>query len=156
MNHRARLLALHALTCVTAFLLCLAGTASGKAALSPEKNASGNFFVAPGFCTGETAPETLQPQWEIGPSPTQTASGRQDWLSPDPIGEAGGLNLYGYVSNNVINFFDPYGLEEKCYKRNDGSIDYGGFTSDLLNEIGKAFSQDVQNPEKNRKQRLVH
>jgi len=34
------------------------------------------------------------------------------WISRDPIGEAGGLNLYGYVSNNPISLFDPLGLAE--------------------------------------------
>lgn len=33
------------------------------------------------------------------------------WLSPDPIREAGGLNLYDYVQNDPINFYDPYGLD---------------------------------------------
>ena len=33
------------------------------------------------------------------------------WLSADPIGEAGGLNLYGYVGGNPVNYRDPLGLE---------------------------------------------
>ncbi|MEZ5327068.1 MAG: RHS repeat-associated core domain-containing protein [Verrucomicrobiales bacterium] len=32
------------------------------------------------------------------------------WLSPDPIGEAGGLNLYGYVGGDPINLLDVLGL----------------------------------------------
>lgn len=32
------------------------------------------------------------------------------WLNRDPIGELGGLNLYGYAGNNPICFVDPFGL----------------------------------------------
>ncbi len=33
----------------------------------------------------------------------------QRWLSRDPIGESGGINLYGFVGNNPANYVDPYG-----------------------------------------------
>ena len=33
------------------------------------------------------------------------------WLSRDPIAENGGINLYAYVGNNPINYWDPLGLE---------------------------------------------
>ncbi len=32
------------------------------------------------------------------------------WISRDPIGERGGVNLYDYVSNNPVQYVDPYGL----------------------------------------------
>lgn len=31
------------------------------------------------------------------------------WLSKDPIGEQGGLNLYGFVHNAPVGTFDPFG-----------------------------------------------
>ena len=31
------------------------------------------------------------------------------WLQPDRIGELGGMNLYGFVSNNPVNLVDPNG-----------------------------------------------
>ena len=34
------------------------------------------------------------------------------WLSRDPIGERGGLNLYGFVGNDGVNRWDYLGLEE--------------------------------------------
>ncbi len=32
------------------------------------------------------------------------------WLSRDPIGERGGLNLYGFVGNHPISWVDPFGV----------------------------------------------
>jgi len=32
------------------------------------------------------------------------------WLSPDPIGLEGGLNLYEFCANNPVSFRDPFGL----------------------------------------------
>jgi len=32
------------------------------------------------------------------------------WLTRDPIGEAGGINLYGFVLNDPVNAVDPLGL----------------------------------------------
>jgi RHS repeat-associated protein len=47
----------------------------------------------------------------------------QRWIQRDPIGEEGGINLYGYVRNNSIRFVDPLGLQ---LLQLDGIIDTAG------------------------------
>jgi RHS repeat-associated protein len=37
------------------------------------------------------------------------------WLSRDPLGEEGGLNLYAYVENDPVNWIDPLGLSNDKY-----------------------------------------
>lgn len=32
------------------------------------------------------------------------------WMNKDPLGEAGGINLYGFLGNNALSFIDSYGL----------------------------------------------
>jgi len=36
------------------------------------------------------------------------------WLNRDPIEEQGGVNLYGFVANDGINFVDKLGLKKEC------------------------------------------
>ena len=60
------------------------------------------------------------------------------WLSRDPIGEDRGWNLYGYVSNNPISLWDPFGLElcEADQERLGSYIDPA--------EAGSAFELGLQ------------
>ncbi len=37
----------------------------------------------------------------------------QRWINQDPIGEAGGINLYGFVGNDPVNRVDPWGLTDE-------------------------------------------
>ena len=37
------------------------------------------------------------------------------WISRDPLGEAGGINLYGFVRNNPVHRYDPLGLAGRTY-----------------------------------------
>lgn len=50
---------------------------------------------------------SIFPNWS---SSDESASGRQRWPNQDPIQEAGGINLYGFVANSPQNGIDPYGL----------------------------------------------
>jgi RHS repeat-associated protein len=45
--------------------------------------------------------------------PYSPSTGR--WLCKDPIGERGGLNLYGFVGNDPIRRIDPFGLDYYVY-----------------------------------------
>jgi RHS repeat-associated protein len=44
------------------------------------------------------------------------------YLRTDPIGLAGGIRLYAYVSNNPITSIDPFGLREWTINRYGGSV----------------------------------
>ncbi len=48
------------------------------------------------------------------------------WLSRDPMGERGGLNLYGYANGNTVNLIDPLGLSWSTFKQGLANGAIGG------------------------------
>ena len=73
------------------------------------KNRVWDFFRLPNETHPANRRQPLQPLRKIGPTAMKTASGIPCWPSRDPIGERGGMNLYGFVGNNGISYVDGDG-----------------------------------------------
>jgi len=62
------------------------------------------------------------------------------WLSRDPIGENGGINLYSYVGGNPVNAVDPKGLDIMVITGGvrDGSLNVFGHVGTAIEGYGMA------------------
>jgi RHS repeat-associated protein len=87
------------------------------APLSPKPGTLPRF----GFSTKYTDPETGLCYY--GYRYYSPAQGR--WLSRDPIGEAGGVNLYGFVGNDPVNGVDSLGLAGYFFGGTGNSLEPG-------------------------------
>jgi len=57
------------------------------------------------------------------------------WPSRDPIGERGGINLYGMVGNNSISWVDILGMAPCLCGCNDETPDLTKFVNDFVNKV---------------------
>ena len=61
------------------------------------------------------------------------------WLSRDPLGEAGGFNLYAYCGNDPVNRHDPLGLdpggESSGYRPAPGWLNRGSASGGLFDAV---------------------
>ncbi len=62
------------------------------------------------------------------------------WLSKDPIGLGGGLNLYAFCGNNTIIFCDPYG---KCGKNSVSDAWWNGAMNGFCDGFGKGLAATI-------------
>ena len=91
------------------------------AAASERRNPTGKSRVWDFFrFSNETHPanrrQPAQPRRKIRPTAMKTVSGIPYWPSRDPIGEEGGVNLYGLVGNDGVKVFDYLGLKRLSMK----------------------------------------
>ena len=74
-----------------------------------EKDRVWDFFRLSSETHPASRRQPAQPRRKIRPTATKSASGIPYWPSRDPIGEMGGLNLYGFVGNDGVNQWDILG-----------------------------------------------
>ncbi|MBM4026107.1 MAG: hypothetical protein FJ280_11980, partial [Planctomycetes bacterium] len=68
------------------------------------------------------------------------------FLQTDPIGYAGGMNMYAYCGNNSLNWADPYGLEKMQARALNLSYDSNGnLYLDWVKDLGYV-EIDVNDP----------
>jgi len=63
------------------------------------------------------------------------------WLTQDPDGFGGGVNLYAYVSNNPLNRLDLYGLKDYLPFFEDDILDFPGLSYGTLLKAGRITPQ---------------
>jgi len=104
-------------------MMLLDATPSSAKPVYSEKTASRDFFWKYESAPSKSELEALIDAGENAPYNYDLASGVVEygyryynpqmgrWLNRDPIGENGGLNLYGFVDNDGINYWDYLGLQ---------------------------------------------
>jgi RHS repeat-associated protein len=119
------------------------GSASGKAT-SPRKNRVWGFCRRPSGRRRAKRPQVAETASGCRVCDYKTVSGRGLWPSRDPIGEAGGINLYGYVLNDPINLWDslgdsPNGSRGRAFIR--AQVKDPAKQAALLNDFNKTWNE---------------
>ena len=65
------------------------------------------------------------------------------WPSRDPIGEKGGLNLYGFVGNDGVDWVDLLGFAAVGTINGDGKLEMDGLVEDEEWDKMKKFAEDA-------------
>ena len=73
------------------------------------KNRVWGFFAESVSVSLESRRAARKPHRENYDGPGKTVSGIPLWPSRDPIGERGGINLYGFIGNDGLNWIDLLG-----------------------------------------------
>jgi RHS repeat-associated protein len=87
----------------------------GETLMAQESGISNPFRFSTKFQDGESG------LYYYGYRYLDTQLGR--WLSRDPIGERGGINVYSFADNQATNYLDMLGLVKKCCCVDSVSID---------------------------------
>ena len=66
------------------------------------------------------------------------------WINRDPIGEHGGINLYGFLYNNSISYFDSLGLRKLCPESQECK-DLSKKMENILKEIKQRIKELEEN-----------
>jgi hypothetical protein len=83
------------------------------------KNRVWDFFPMSSKTHPANRRQPAQPRRKTRPTPTKTVPGIPYWPARDPIGEKGGVNLYGFVGNWPTDEIDSLGLEYSSRQRTD-------------------------------------
>jgi len=94
------------------------------------KNRVWDFFPLSNATHPEKRRQPAQPRRKIDPTPAKPVSGIPYWPSRDPIGERGGVNLYGFVGNDGVDRLDILGKSgyfevKKTFVNGNGPVNFG-------------------------------
>jgi len=130
-------------------MMLLDATPSMAKPVCSLKTASSDFFWKYESAPSKSELQALIDAGENDPCNYETASGVVEygyryynadsgrWPSRDPIEEAGGLNLYGMIGNDPVNFMDVLGLSRSRQECLQEAIDAYLDNAELLEGIGE-------------------